>query len=153
MIRVDGKTAVITGASSGIGESCARKFVAAGARVVLAARSVEPLRRLAEELGADVAHAVPTDVADARACERLLDEAKTRFGSIDVLVNNAGIIRDNLISNISEQDWDQVLDVNLKGAFLCCQAVFPILRSQRSGKIINIVSLAWLGSIGQANYT
>ena len=89
MSRFQGKTVVITGASSGIGEACARKFVKEGARVVLAARSKDPLDKLAAELGGDVAQAVPTDISDIAACERLLQEAVSRFGSIDVLVNNA----------------------------------------------------------------
>ena len=142
MIRFDGKTAVITGASSGIGESCARKFVAAGARVVLAARSVEPLRRLAEELGADVAHAVPTDVADARACERLLDEAKTRFGSIDVLVNNAGRNTRGPLEDLPVDEMLQILDVNLRAPMILTRLALPIMRAQGSGTVVNVASLA-----------
>jgi NADP-dependent 3-hydroxy acid dehydrogenase YdfG len=142
MTRFDGKTAVITGASSGIGESCARKFVAAGARVVLAARSVEPLQRLVDELGADVAHAVPTDVADARACERLLDEAKSRFGSIDVLVNNAGHNARGPLEELPVDEMLQILEVNLRAPMILTRLALPTMRAQGSGTVVNVASLA-----------
>ncbi len=83
----------------------------------------------------------------------LIDSANARFGTVDILVNNAGVIRDGFAINLSEQDWDEVMDVNLKGAFLCCQAVLPVMKEKQSGKIVNITSRAWLGNIGQANYS
>jgi short-subunit dehydrogenase len=142
MIRFDGQTAVITGASSGIGESCARKFVVAGARVVLAARSVEPLQRLVDELGADVALAVPTDVADARACERLLDEAKSRFGRIDVLVNNAGRNARGPLEDLPVDEMLQILEVNLRAPMILTRLALPTMRAQGSGTVVNVASLA-----------
>jgi NAD(P)-dependent dehydrogenase (short-subunit alcohol dehydrogenase family) len=117
--------------------------------------NADHLRELAAELvdtGCEVLQ-LTADVANSESVRHLVGQVVEHFGGLDILVNNAGIIRDNLISNITEQDWDQVLDINLKGAFLCCQAVFPTFKQQRSGKIVNIVSRAWLGSIGQANYT
>jgi NAD(P)-dependent dehydrogenase (short-subunit alcohol dehydrogenase family) len=146
---------VITGAGQGIGAAITRHFAAQGASLALVDVNEEHLRQLANSLEGSGCEVLPitADVANKEQVQMLVAQVIEKFGSIDVLVNNAGIIRDNLISNISEQDWDQVLDVNLKGAFLCCQAVFPMLKSQRSGKIVNIVSRAWLGSIGQANYT
>jgi NAD(P)-dependent dehydrogenase (short-subunit alcohol dehydrogenase family) len=149
------RVVVITGAGQGIGAAIARRFADQGASLALVDVNAEHLRQLAGSLegsGCEILQVI-ADVSSKEQVLRLVEQVKEAFGGIDVLVNNAGIIRDNLISNISEQDWDQVLDVNLKGAFLCCQAVFPTLRSQRSGKIVNIVSRAWLGSIGQANYT
>ena len=142
MNRFDGKTAVITGASSGIGESCARKFVAEGARVVLAARSAEPLRRLVDELGADVAHAVPTDVADSNACERLLAQAKSRFGSIDILVNNAGHNSRGPLEELPMDEMLQILDVNLRAPMVLIRLVLPTMRAQGAGTIVNVASLA-----------
>ena len=149
------RVVVITGAGQGIGAAIAQRFADQGARLVLVDVNEEFLRQLATRLEGSGCQLLPivADVANKEQVLSLFEQVVEAFGSIDVLVNNAGIIRDNLISNISEQDWDQVLDVNLKGAFLCCQAVFPTLKSQRSGKIVNIVSRAWLGSIGQANYT
>jgi NAD(P)-dependent dehydrogenase (short-subunit alcohol dehydrogenase family) len=146
---------VITGAGQGIGAAIASRFADQGARLALVDVNAEHLRQLATSLEDSGCEILPiiADVSSKEQVLQLVEQVKKRFGSIDVLVNNAGIIRDNLISNISEQDWDQVLDINLKGAFLCCQAVFPTFKNQRSGKIINIVSRAWLGSIGQANYT
>ena len=149
------RVVVITGAGQGIGAAIARRFADQGARLALVDVNAEHLRQLAVSLegsGCKILQVI-ADVSSKEQVLRLVEQVKEAFGGIDVLVNNAGIIRDNLISNISELDWDQVLDVNLKGAFLCCQAVFPTLRSQRSGKIVNIVSRAWLGSVGQANYT
>jgi len=142
MNRFDGKTAVITGASSGIGESCARKFVAEGARVVLAARSVEPLQRLDDELGADVAHAVPTDVSDLGACKRLLEQAKSRFGSIDVLVNNAAHNSRGPLEELPIGDMLQMLDVNLRGPMMLTRLALPTMRAQDSGTVVNVASLA-----------
>ncbi len=142
MRKFEGKTAVITGASSGIGESCARKFVAAGARVVLAARSAEPLQRLVEELGADVAHAVPTDVSNLGACEHLIEEAKTRFGSIDILVNNAGYNSRGPLEELPMDVMLQILDVNLRGPMMLTKLALPHMRSQDSGTIVNVASLA-----------
>lgn len=146
---------VITGAGQGIGAAIARRFAEQGERLVLVDVNAEQLHQLAGNLESSGCEVLPltASVADKAQVQQLVAQVVEKFGGIDVLVNNAGVIRDNLISNISEQDWDKVLDVNLKGAFLCCQAVFPTLKNQRSGKIVNIVSRAWLGSIGQANYT
>ncbi len=142
MSRFDGKTVVITGASAGIGEACARKFVAEGANVVLAARRAEPLRRLVDELGADVAYAVPTDVSNVAACERLLDEAKSRFGSIDVLVNNAGYNWRGPLEALPVEDMLQILDVNLRAPLVLTRLVLPTMRAQGSGTVVNVASLA-----------
>lgn len=149
------RVVVITGAGQGIGAAITRRFAAQGARLALVDVNEEQLQQLASSLmetGCEVLSII-ADVSNKEQVQQFVEQVVGKFGTIDVLVNNAGIIRDNLIKNISEQDWDLVLDVNLKGAFLCCQAVFPTLKAQRSGKIVNIVSRAWLGSIGQANYT
>jgi NADP-dependent 3-hydroxy acid dehydrogenase YdfG len=142
MSRFDGKTAVITGASSGIGESCARKFVAAGARVVLAARSADALERLKDDLGNDMAHAVPTDVSDRAACERLVAEATSRFGGLDILVNNAGFNSRGPLEELAMDSMLQILDVNLRGPMMLTKLALPIMRSQGSGTIVNVASLA-----------
>jgi NAD(P)-dependent dehydrogenase (short-subunit alcohol dehydrogenase family) len=146
---------VITGAGQGIGAAIARNFADQGARLVLIDINAEQLRQLASTLEDSGCEILPitVDVTSKEQVQKMVEQVLEKFDGIDVLINNAGIIRDNLISNISEQDWDQVLDVNLKGAFLCCQTVFPTLKAQKAGKIVNIVSRAWLGSIGQANYT
>ncbi len=133
---------VVTGASGGIGESCARKFVAEGARVVLAARSEEPLQKLAAELGADVAHAVPTDVSERSGCERLLQEAKSRFGSVDIVVNNAGHNARGSFDELSLEDMNQMIDVNLRAPMTLTRLALPIMREQGSGTIVNVASLA-----------
>lgn len=152
---VRGRVVIITGAGQGIGAAISRRFADQGARLALVDVNAEQLHQLAGSLEGTGCEVLPViaDIADKEQVQQLVAQVTEKYGRIDVLVNNAGIIRDNLISNISEQDWDQVLDINLKGAFLCCQAIFPTLKSQRSGKIVNIVSRAWLGSIGQANYT
>ena len=142
MNRFDGKTAVITGASSGIGESCARKFVAEGARVVLAARSSEPLQRLVDELGTDVAHAVPTDVSDLSACGRLIEEAGSRFGRIDVLVNNAARNSRGPLEELPVDEMLKILDVNLRAPMILTRLVLPTMRAQGSGTVVNVASLA-----------
>ena len=149
------RVVVITGAGQGIGAAIARRFTEQGEQLVLIDLNSEILQNLASEFEAQGCEVLPlcADVSSKEQVRELFATVVDKFGRIDVLVNNAGIIRDNLISNISEQDWDQVLDVNLKGAFLCCQALFPTLKEQRYGKIVNIVSRAWLGSSGQANYT
>jgi NAD(P)-dependent dehydrogenase (short-subunit alcohol dehydrogenase family) len=155
-LKEGGKRAVlITGAGQGIGAAIAKRFASLGDDLALVDLKMEHLQELVGSLAGSAGKVVPVcaDVSSKDQVKAMVDRVLEEFGRIDVLVNNAGIIRDNLIGNISEQDWDQVIDVNLKGAFLCCQAVFPTLKKQGSGKIVNIVSRAWLGSIGQANYT
>jgi len=142
MKRFDGKTVVVTGASSGIGESCARKFAAEGAKVVVAARSAEPLQRLVDDLGRDVALAVLTDVSDLGACERLLEQAKSRFGSIDVLVNNAAYNCRGPVASLAVEQMLQMLDVNLRAPMVLTRLVLPTMQSQGSGTIVNVASLA-----------
>ena len=142
MNRFDGKTVIVTGASSGIGESCARKFVAEGARVVLAARSEGPLQKLAAELGADVAVALPTDVSKLGDCERLIQAAKSRFGSVDVVVNNAGHNSRGPLEDLSIDDMLQMVDVNLRAPMMLTRLALPIMREQGSGTVVNVASLA-----------
>ncbi|MGB8332648.1 MAG: SDR family oxidoreductase [Polyangiales bacterium] len=142
MRRFDAKIVVITGASSGIGESCARKFVAEGAKVVLAARSAEPLMRLREELGRDAVLAVPTDVSDLDACVRLVEEARSHFGSIDILVNNAAHNCRGPVAELPLEQMLQILNVNLRAPMVLTRLVLPTMREQRSGTIVNVASLA-----------
>ncbi len=142
MRSFEGKTVVVTGASAGIGESCARKFVAEGARVVLAARSAESLQRLADELGGDSAQAVPTDIADVVSCKRLLESAKSRFGRIDVLVNNAGFNSRGPLKDVPVEDMLQILHVNLRGPLLLTRLALPDMLARGSGSIVNVASLA-----------
>ncbi|RLA04672.1 MAG: beta-ketoacyl-ACP reductase [Gammaproteobacteria bacterium] len=151
----DQPIAVVTGAGQGIGAAIVRKLGNSGCKVVMADINEQHLSELSSQLTEEGIENFPVtlDVTDKSAVEKTFADVIERFGSIDILVNNAGIIRDGFISKISEQDWDQVLDVNLKAAFLCCQAVFPIMKQNMAGKIVNIVSRAWLGNIGQANYS
>lgn len=142
MRRFEGKSVVITGASSGIGEACARKFVAEGARVVLAARSKEPLDRLSRELGDDVTQAVPTDISDVGQCKHLLHEAQARFGSVDVLVNNAGKNTRGHYENTPLDEILGMLEVNLRAPMVLTRLALPIMRSQGAGSIVNVASLA-----------
>ena len=142
MSRFQGKTVVITGASSGIGEACARKFVEEGANVVLAARSKEPLDKLAAELGSSVAHAVPADISDVGACNKLLQEAVSRFGRIDVLVNNAAHNFRGAFEHLPMEDILQILHVNLRAPMVLTRLALPTMRSQGAGSVVNVASLA-----------
>ena len=142
MSRFNGKTVVITGASSGIGEACARKFVSEGARVVLAARSKEPLDRLAVELGGAVTEAVPTDISDVAQCKHLLQQAVSRFGSVDILVNNAGHNVRGDFEHLPLEEMLQILAVNIRAPMVLTRLALPTMRSQGSGSVVNVASLA-----------
>jgi 3-oxoacyl-[acyl-carrier protein] reductase len=155
MPQLENQVAVITGAGRGIGRTIALKFAAEGADVVCVSRTLENAEKVAAEVRAlgrkSWAHAV--DVADSsavmRAGEKILEEA----GKVDILVNNAGITRDGLLMRMSEEDWDAVLDTNLKGAFSFTKAFSRNFLKQRSGRVINISSVIGLmGNAGQCNY-
>ena len=154
-MMLNDKIAVVTGASRGIGRTIALELCARGARVVASARSQEALQSLVEEAagrGGEVL-AVAADVATSQDAERLVAAAVEKFGRLDILVNNAGITRDGLLMRMKDEDWDAVLDTNLKGAFLCIRAAAKTMTRQRSGRIINISSVVGeMGNPGQANY-
>jgi short-subunit dehydrogenase len=138
------KVVVITGASSGFGELIARRCAAAGGRVVLAARSGEALSRLAEELGAERALAVPADVTDAGDVARLAEATLARFGRADVLVNNAGFGVFDRVAEADLADLQRMMDVNVYGAVRCTQAFLPHMRARRAGQIVMMASLSGL---------
>lgn len=143
MGQLSGKTAIVTGASSGIGEAVARRFARAGANVVIAARRMERLEALAKELGGSVTP-MATDVAREDEVERLFSETITLHGRLDLLVNNAGIADGTAIEELSFDRWRHVMDANLTSAFLCCRAAFRLMKQQRGGRIINIGSISAL---------
>lgn len=154
MIDFANQTALVTGAAQGIGAEIARALHNLAATVALVDVDEEAAGQLAAALdGAKRrARAYGGDVRDGRFLNGVVRDVVGEWGGLDILVNNAGIIRDNLVEKISEDDWDAVLDVNLKGAFLACQAVVPHMKERRHGKIVNIISHSALGKIGQANY-
>lgn len=150
-----GKVAVVTGASRGIGRSIALALAAQGATIVAVDMDQASTDAVVAELQAAGAKALAvvgnvTVTADA---ERMIDAANEAFGRVDILVNNAGITRDGLLMRMKDDDWDAVLNVNLKGAFLCTRAAFKVMSKQRYGRIINIASIVGqMGNAGQANY-
>jgi 3-oxoacyl-[acyl-carrier protein] reductase len=154
MFDLTGKTALVTGATGGIGEAIARAFHAAGAAVAVSGRRVELLEGLARDLGAR-AHAVPCDLADRAQVQRLIDEAVVKLGRLDILVNNAGLTKDNLFMVMKDEQWDDVIAVNLTSTFMLCRAATRHMMRNKSGfgRIINISSVSGVfGNPGQGNY-
>lgn len=154
--KLEGKTAVVTGASRGIGRAIALQLAEEGANVVVnysgsedkALQVVEEIKNIGRN-----AIAVKANVSDNESVQNLMSQALEAFGSIDVLINNAGITRDNLIMRMKEDEWDDVISTNLKGVFLCTKAVTRQMMKQRAGRIINISSIVGvMGNAGQANY-
>lgn len=157
MRGLDGKRALITGASRGIGRDVALRLASEGANVALNYQSggVEAVA-VAKEItdAGGTAIVVQGSVSIAAEAESLIERTLSDLGGLDILVNNAGITRDNLVMRMSEEDWDAVLDTNLKGAFLCTKAAVRLMLRQRSGRIVNMSSVVGIsGNAGQANYS
>jgi len=159
-MKLEGKVAVVTGAGRGgrgIGRSIALALAGEGADIVISDFVPENAATVAAEIREATgrrALAVTGNVAVWEDVERMFEQAMTEFGRVDILVNNAGITRDNLILRMSEEDWDAVVDSNLKGTFLCTKAAARIMLKQKSGKIVNIASVMGIvGNAGQANYS
>ena len=151
-----GKCAIITGASRGLGKAIALKFASLGANIVLNYRSSEKeaieVENEIKGLGVEVL-SVKGDISKLEEVLNLVSVAKERFGNIDIIVNNAGITKDTLLLRMKEEDFDSVIDVNLKGVFNCLKSITPIMVKQKYGKIINISSVVGLtGNAGQVNY-
>ncbi len=155
-MRFGNQVAIVTGAGRGIGQAIALRLAGEGARVAVVSRTEENAEKTAEEINArfaGLAKAYAVDVAQRAAVMVLGTQILADFSRVDILVNNAGLTRDGLSMRMSEEDWDVVLDTNLKGAFHFMQAVLRPMLKQRSGRIVNISSVAGLmGNAGQANY-
>jgi len=154
-MSLSGRVALVTGASQGIGRACAIKLANAGATIALVARNQEKLNELAKQItdGGGKAVAFVLDVADEEQIRSVFKAAIAQVGKIDILLNNAGITRDQLVMRMKRADWDTVLNTNLTSAYLCIQQVISSMLKQRWGRIINIASIfGQMGQAGQANY-
>src|SRR5271169_4109723 len=155
-MTLSGRVAFVTGASQGIGRGCALKLAASGATVAVAARNLEKLAELVQQIDATggKAFAFPLDVADEEQVKATFKTALGQLGKIDILINNAGITRDQLVMRMKRADWDSVLNTSLTSAYLCIQQVIGSMLKQRWGRIINITSVfGQMGQAGQANYS
>lgn len=155
MGKLDNKNAIVTGSARGIGKAIAVKLAEEGANVVIVDVNYEAAIETSEEIKkmGRKSFAMKVDVTKYEEVEAMIEKTKTELGSVDILVNNAGITKDNLILKMTPEDFDLVIDINLKGVFNGIKAVFPVMMKQKSGKIINIASVIGLmGNVGQANY-
>ena len=155
-MHLDGKTALITGASRGIGRAIAIRLASEGASVAINyagnAKAAEEVKSIIEAAGGK-AMLVQADVSNAGSVDAMIKEVVEAFGGIDILVNNAGITRDGLLMRMKEEDWDAVINTNLKGVFYCTKAVSKLMMKKRAGRIVNMASVVGLtGNAGQANY-
>lgn len=154
-MRLKNKIALITGGGSGIGEATVLRFSEEGAKVVINDVNVDNANSVAEKVKAKDCEALVciADVCKKNDVENMVKQTLKQFGRLDILVNNAGINRDSFAKKMSEEQWDKVIDINLKGTFLCAQAALGPMMEQNSGRIINTASIGALGNIGQANYS
>ncbi|MBD3235190.1 MAG: 3-oxoacyl-[acyl-carrier-protein] reductase [Candidatus Eisenbacteria bacterium] len=153
---LQGQVAIVTGSARGIGKAIAAGLAARGADVVISDVDIDGAQATAQEISAlgRRSLAQQCDVAQRAAVEQLVQTTVSELGRLDILVNNAGITRDGLLVRMSEEQWDRVLDINLKGTFLGCQAAAKVMMRQRAGKIVNVASITGLiGNPGQANYS
>jgi 3-oxoacyl-[acyl-carrier protein] reductase len=155
MGKLDGRVAFITGAGRGIGAATALRLAEDGARVTLADIDLDGCQQVAAEIerAGSQAIAVSCNVADKAAVESAVQQTVDTFGRLDILVNNAGVLRDNLLFKMSDDDWETVMNVHLKGAFLCSRAAQTHMVNQKYGRIISLSSVSALGNRGQANYS
>lgn len=152
MFDLNGKTALVTGATGGIGEAVARTLHAAGVTVAISGTREEKLQTLAGDL-AERVHVLPCNLGDRAAVKQLIKDAETALGKIDILVNNAGVTKDNLLMLLKDDDWDNIINVNLTSTFAMCRAAVRGMMKNRHGRIINISSISGvIGNPGQANY-
>lgn len=154
-MKLKDKVVIVTGAGQGIGEAIVRRFAKEGAVLELVDRNESTLSALTEELNkADIKASYHVlDVTNSEQVKSTVAKVFEKHNRIDVVINNAGITRDGMTAKISDEDWDSVLDINLKAPFLMVKEVFPIMKAQNSGSIINASSVSALGNIGQSNYT
>jgi 3-oxoacyl-[acyl-carrier protein] reductase len=151
-IDLTGRVALVTGSTRGIGRAIAERLASAGARVAVTGRDVERARQVAGELSPD-ARGFACDVGDTASVATLVESVERELGAVDILVNNAGLTRDNVLFRIKDDDWDAVLDANLRGAFAAIRAASRGMMKRRWGRIINIASVVGIvGNKGQANY-
>src|SRR4051812_20487724 len=157
-IQVDlsGQTAIVTGASRGIGKAIAMRLAAAGAKVACVARSADKLKETADAIAptGGMAEVHPSDVTDSTAVSKLVEELAEKRGGLDIVVNNAGITKDTLIPRMEDEQWDAVIATNLRSVFLFTRSASLVMMRKRSGRIINISSVSGLmGNSGQSNYS
>jgi 3-oxoacyl-[acyl-carrier protein] reductase len=153
MFDLTGKCALVTGASGGIGEAIAAAMHAQGATVALSGTRREKLDEVAAKLGGRV-HVLPCDLRDRAQVTALVGQAEAAMGQVDILVNNAGVTKDNLFMRMKDEEWDDVLAINLTSAFLLCRAALRNMMRRRSGRIVNIASISGIfGNPGQGNYS
>ena len=154
-MRLKDKVAIVTGAGRGIGEAIALLFVAEGAKVVVNDVNETDANSTMEAIkgGGGQASLVIGSVTIRDIAQKMVDTALKEFGTVDILVNNAGIISDAMLHKMTDEQWDKVIEVNLKGVFFCTQCVVQVMREKRYGKIINLSSAMWKGNPGQINYS
>ncbi|MDH4265939.1 MAG: 3-oxoacyl-ACP reductase FabG [Deltaproteobacteria bacterium] len=154
-MRLKDKVAIVTGAGRGIGEAIALLFAEEGAKVVVNDVNEADGNRTGEAIKSKGGKAVVVigSVTVRDIAQKMMDTAVKEFGIVDILVNNAGILRDAMLHKMTDEQWDQVIDVNLKGVFLCTQCAAQVMREKRYGKIINLSSAMWKGNPGQLNYS
>lgn len=154
-MRLKDKVAIVTGAGKGIGAGIARLFAKEGAKVALCDINRENIQEVTQELKAKGCECTgfEVDVRNLKMVENVVNEILALYGTIDILVNNAGITRDAVLHKMSEEDFDTVIDINLKGYFNCSKAVVKIMREKGSGRIVNISSASRFGNVGQSNYS
>jgi 3-oxoacyl-[acyl-carrier protein] reductase len=153
MSRYAGRVAIVTGAARGIGAGTARRLASEGAAIAVLDLDQDAAAKSAAGLDAEKAIGVACNVADAASVQAAVDAVVEQLGKVDVLVNNAGVTRDNLLFKMSEDDWDMVMNVHLRGSFLMSRAVQKHMVAQKYGKILNLSSVSALGNRGQANYS
>lgn len=156
MSRFEGKSAIVTGASRGIGREIALQLAKEGARIAVnysgSKDKADEVVQQIKDAGGE-AFAIQADVSNSNSVKKMVDMTIEVFGSVDILVNNAGITRDNLLVRMKEDEWDDVININLKGVFLCTKGVTRQMMRQRAGKIVNVASIVGIsGNAGQANY-